>query len=379
MTKAAAARKKAPTTEGPQLIKTTPELQAGDELKEFDPLDPRIIVDQKKNGRAYPWTRETLSGTIHSILDRGVLLEPPVGHWEDDLFHIDYGFGRTLAMQVIAKEKLASTPIPFRVIVRDVKGRDTFIDNLHENRKRRNTTPVDDAHNIKVLLEEKGYSMKDVCNIYADATGKPASPAWVRQRRKIADATEEEQRRWHEQAYAAEAATFLVDEFPDAGERKAIDEEAQKIAVEEIETEIEAPMEVAQEILKEVEKELPPQATQRTFEKKVLEKAEKLGVKESSARKIAAKKEAIKKPRPGKKQIIKAADKLGKGKDLRQRKLPDFLAVWEAWGAPNNPKVPAQLRRMANTYLEWKEGVIDSVEMENRLRGLLGVKLLKVA
>jgi ParB/RepB/Spo0J family partition protein len=76
------------------------------------------------------------------------------------------GFSRWRAISEINKRKLAPVPLQVRCTYVQCTEAEAFFHNISENRFRNPTTPIDDAHNIKRLLNVYGQTEEQVCALY---------------------------------------------------------------------------------------------------------------------------------------------------------------------------------------------------------------------
>lgn len=76
------------------------------------------------------------------------------------------GFSRWRAVSEINKRGLAPVKIAIRCTAVTCNETEAFILNISENRFRNPTTAIDDAHNIKRLLNQYAYTEDQVCDIY---------------------------------------------------------------------------------------------------------------------------------------------------------------------------------------------------------------------
>lgn len=126
----------------PEDITIMPELNGRHELPDIEWL----IADILKNGQHTP------------VVIRSDGTKPALAA----------GFSRWRAISAINERKLLGPDVKLQVRATYTRGNevDGFLVNISENRARRPTTPIDDAHNIKRLLNVYGFSEEQVAQTY---------------------------------------------------------------------------------------------------------------------------------------------------------------------------------------------------------------------
>lgn len=145
----------------------------------LDPSD--IVIKPELNGR---YEDSDIEGLIADILERGQLQAVLIRQEAGKKPVLVAGFRRWRSIGTINKRKLTPKPLPIRCTYFRGDEREGFLANLAENRQRNGTTPLDDAHNCR-LLESWGMSVADIAVKFGE------KPAWVRNRLKLAEATPE--------------------------------------------------------------------------------------------------------------------------------------------------------------------------------------------
>ncbi len=137
-----------------------------------------IVVRPKLNGR---YEQPDLQGLIDSILSVGQL-QPVKVRREEGKPVLVLGHGRWQAISTINKKELAGNGVRLKIkaVYTELNEADSFIENIHENFYRNQTSPIDDAHNIQ-LLRKWGKTDEEIGKIYG---GKDA--AWIAKRAKLA-------------------------------------------------------------------------------------------------------------------------------------------------------------------------------------------------
>lgn len=158
-------------------------LNAGDvkrsDLFRIDPAN--IAVDPSLNARHFGHTPEGVKMLALSIARDGQKQPAAVRRVEDAKVELVSGYGRHSAVLLINRDtelrKLAGLADGenMRLMVTLTTADDTqaFVDSIIENAHRNATSPVDDAHNIRRLVEDHGYSWERVADIY------PFDKAWA--------------------------------------------------------------------------------------------------------------------------------------------------------------------------------------------------------
>ncbi len=132
----------------------------------FMPED--IAITPEMNGRH---DLPDITGIVESIRKYGQL--QPVGIRNDGgAPTLVYGFSRWRAISEINETRRPEEKMRIRCTPIRCNEDDGLIANIHENRKRNPTTPLDDAHNI-VKLERMGKTIAEIAEEYGE------SAAWV--------------------------------------------------------------------------------------------------------------------------------------------------------------------------------------------------------
>lgn len=176
----------------------------------FDPAD--LLIRPELNGRAEAPDIEDLIADI-LVPGRGQL-QPVLVRNDGGKPVLVAGFSRWRAISEINKRGL--TPVPLKIRCTFFRGneREGLLANIAENLQRNATTPLDDAHNCR-MLEVWGMSV-------ADIAGKlRQSEAWVRGRLKIAEATPEVQEALKDGRIKASAAATIA-KLSESQQRKAV-------------------------------------------------------------------------------------------------------------------------------------------------------------
>ena len=116
------------------------------------------------------------------------------------------GFSRWRAVSQINKEKLAKGGEPLKLKCSYFRGNEQegFLAGISENKIRKDTTPLDDAHNCRIM-ERWGLSVAEI------AARIREKESWVRARLKLSEATPELQQAVKEGRVKPTAAAAIAD------------------------------------------------------------------------------------------------------------------------------------------------------------------------
>ena len=122
------------------------------------------------NGRYEPVSDEAVRSMAESFKRYGQVQPVEARRRPDNSLELTMGFTRLRAALLIEQE---DPEFKLKVLVTDCNEREAFERNVVENLERNATTPIDDAHNIRKLMDKYAYTNKDVQALY----GK--SHTWV--------------------------------------------------------------------------------------------------------------------------------------------------------------------------------------------------------
>lgn len=181
-----------------------------------------IVMDWDRNGRS---AKPDFANLVESIRSVGQLQPVLARKNEEGQLELVAGFCRVEAIKQINKERAkGEEETPVTVIVQSLDAEEAFLRNLQENMARNETSPMDDAHNLRRLTEEFGKSVKEA----AALLGK--TETWVRQTMKLLTLDSKTQSLLHKREMAWSAGVMLAG--VEESKRKEIvaelDEEAQK-------------------------------------------------------------------------------------------------------------------------------------------------------
>ena len=163
--------------------------------EEWTPLPEEIQVRAALNGRH---DEPDLTPLIVSILELGQL-QPVTIRREGGLPVLFAGFNRWKAISEINRKGLtgkmrpdASVPMRVRAVVRNIDEETGFFANIAENNVRSATTELDDAHNLRRLIDGYGLTEEEAAQKY----GKTVK--WVRARLELVQLSKPAQKAYRE-------------------------------------------------------------------------------------------------------------------------------------------------------------------------------------
>lgn len=129
-----------------------------------------ILIDPELNGRH---ENTDITGLVADILVHGQ--QQPVKFRKNDqgLPVLVYGHRRWRAIKHINDSKLASSPMKLFGNYESMSDAEAFQAAISENRFRRDVSPVDDAANIKVLVNRFKMTKDDIAKLYFPEATKP--------------------------------------------------------------------------------------------------------------------------------------------------------------------------------------------------------------
>lgn len=159
-------------------------------------IDPdNVIVDLKKRRRIILPTEKDVQSLAKSILDEGQLQPSKARRLPNKTVELLFGFTRWQAVKwindngvsldnekklvVSGEPRSEESRLKLKVTLTECNDEEAFRQNIVENRVRKSTTAVDDAHNHRSLREELGYTDAQIADLYE------CSVAWVGQVRKL--------------------------------------------------------------------------------------------------------------------------------------------------------------------------------------------------
>lgn len=191
---------------------------------EYNIYPEEITVDPELNGRH---TLPDIMWLVNSILRDGQ--DTPVSIRKDgDQPVLTFGYSRYRAIMHINKHKLAPTPngrMKMRCVYKEQKAQEGFLSNVAENRFRNNTTPLDDAYNIKRMIHQFRMSEEEVAAFYfpiaKTADEKKEALKWVKTTSILADLSPEAEKALSEGRLKLPSAQKLA-KLSQAQQREAV-------------------------------------------------------------------------------------------------------------------------------------------------------------
>lgn len=132
----------------------------------ISPLDPRLVIDESKNNsrKGEPWDRPAIEEFAANIAEYGQLQECKATEDDKGNIHIVWGFGRALAVKLLAETSLPK--IMLRVnVTKDMSDDRAADENVVENHYRRSTNAADDAIEMKRRIDAN-YTVEDVAKLF---------------------------------------------------------------------------------------------------------------------------------------------------------------------------------------------------------------------
>lgn len=177
------------------------------------PYPEDVIFDWRENGRAFDPDPARVDWVANSLEAEGQLQPVVFSVTHDRKLKLEAGFYRLLGMLKLNSTRPPEKRMRLEGTVKDGNPEEMFLKNLAENRVRNKTTVVDDAHNARRLSEQFGKTDEEICAIYG-TPGKPMSPAWLEDKRKILSLSKAEQQRIHSGELSASIGYMLADMDP---------------------------------------------------------------------------------------------------------------------------------------------------------------------
>jgi len=170
------------------------------------PID-EIVIDEKQNGRWENHDGEAILELAKSIVENGQL-QPCVGRRVGNEVHLSAGYRRALAVKHILQDPDLRAKVPgdlfLKVTLVNQNAEDAFVTNVIENKNRRDTSSIDDAHNHE-RLKRFGWTDQKIADLYGIAV------SYVGQLRKLLQLPADVQRLVHRSKIAVGLAINMVD------------------------------------------------------------------------------------------------------------------------------------------------------------------------
>jgi hypothetical protein len=320
----------------------------------FIPVN-NVIIDFEKNSRFGPPTREQVDVIKDSIRREEQKRGVNGGQHTPAEIELDtekrpvlvVGYGRAVALKELQEEdgqERLLWAIP-------VKGNpeEMYVRSIEENIKRTDASAMDNAKNIRKLVEGFKWPIEKVCELYGTKE-RPKSPAWVTQTLKLLQLDNEQQQLVHRGEMTADIGIFLADKIqPEL--RKEVWEDALREVAERRGALVEdGPQEPPP----------PPPADMP------LEPPSADAPAPAPAKKKAPAKKTGKKAAPSKADVIKAAEKKGavNSEKAGARKAAEIKAFWQE---VHDEELEGDLRDFAKIQLQFAARKLTDQQMKNRL------------
>ena len=191
----------------------------------------RIDVRAELNGRHELPDIEWL---IADILKNGQ--HTPVAIWNDGGTPVlAAGFSRWRAVSEINKQKLSPKPLELRCTYVKCNERSAFLMNISENRFRKDTTRVDDAHNVCRLMGPFQITEEEVAQIYfptaTSAEGLKKAVKWVKDTASLITLTPEAEKAV-KSGRVKESAAVAISKLTSAQQKELLKKEGKVTAAD---------------------------------------------------------------------------------------------------------------------------------------------------
>jgi len=134
-----------------------------DDLLKVDPKD--IFVDENLNGRRFAHTQEDIEGRCNSFEQVGQLQAVEVRRLPNKQLQLTMGYLRYRAAQLY-NQRHPETPMLLKCTLVTCNEIEALQRNIIENRERKKTTPIDDAHNQRNLRDRHGWSDVQIADFF---------------------------------------------------------------------------------------------------------------------------------------------------------------------------------------------------------------------
>lgn len=173
-------------------------------------IDPdEIEVNDKLNGRWEPHSEDDIDKLANSIAENGQIQPVTVRKVADNRVQLVVGYRRYAAVCKLNKGKKKDDRLKLKCILATANDEESFRKNIKENKDRKSTSPVDDAHNQRRLREEYGWSDTRIAEFYG------CSPSMITLLKKILLLPTDVQAKVHRRELALNAAAAMVELTPE--------------------------------------------------------------------------------------------------------------------------------------------------------------------
>lgn len=191
-------------------------IEAGDVKRtELFLIDPQeIVVDQSANGRWQPHAEADIAARVASFEAVGQLEPVTVRRIAGNRVQLVFGYLRHAAALEYNRRHPDAT-MRLKCTVAQWNDEESLVHNIRENRDRKSTSPVDDAHAQRRLREEHGYPDVKIAELYG------VSGAYVSQLKKLLSLSRETQELVHRNELSVSAAMALA-ELPERDQKEVV-------------------------------------------------------------------------------------------------------------------------------------------------------------
>ena len=163
-----------------------------------------ITANEAENGRWVGYSEESIAELVASYESVGQLQPVQVRRLPDGGVALVLGFRRWLAAKRY-NELHPDKPMRLKCVLSTLNQEESLIRNITENRERRATTAIDDAHNQRRLVEDYGWTTARVAEFYRCSTTQ------ISNLRKLLTLSREIQLQVHGGEITVAAAMVLAD------------------------------------------------------------------------------------------------------------------------------------------------------------------------
>ncbi len=168
-------------------------------------IDPQeIIVDEKLNGRWKPHDKETIALRCKSFEEEGQLQPVQIRRVAENKVQLVSGYCRHAAAKLF-NELHPDTPMKLKCVIVTINDEEAFRYNIVENKERKDTTPIDDAHNQRRLRDQFGWTDTKIADFYGVAQ------SYIGTLKKLLTLSKDKQKAIHAGQLSVNAAVSLAD------------------------------------------------------------------------------------------------------------------------------------------------------------------------
>ena len=173
-----------------------------------------ISANHEENGRFAP--RGDVDGLAQSIREFGQKQPVGVKRLKGDTFKLVFGFGRYEALKLINSELPEDRQMPIKAVVVRENDKEQFLSNLVENYERESPTPMDNAVNLRRLVDHYGWSQKEAADFFRKSQG------WVSQHLSLLNLTFDTQQLVHTGMLSFSDALAMASNMSEEEQREVV-------------------------------------------------------------------------------------------------------------------------------------------------------------